>query len=372
MRLGPIEPGSGAEPRLNVEGDVRTLGVTLVACGLVVSTLAAQPQLGGVGADYGVDLRYQVPRTPDGHPDLQGVWGNNGVTPMTRPTQWKGKGVLTEAELQELKSIVAKFASESGDAIFQNQIQLALDAKEKGKFDQTSYDASTGNYNQFWMAERDWDHRTSLVIDPPDGQIPPLNAEAATRRSTNNRRTGNVPDRRPDGPEDLPLSERCVSYGAPRTGAGYNSYLQIVQSPDTVVLQQEMIHDARLISTNRRPHLPASVRQLHGDSVGWWDGDTLVVETTNYEEGFMGSTPDVKLTERYRRVSADYINWSLTVDDPKQWTGPWTMMIRLKKTDDPIYEYACHEGNLSMIGILAGARMDEKKEAAKAAGKRAR
>jgi hypothetical protein len=358
---------------IRVEGDVRTLGALLVALGLVGASLAAQTGTRGIGADYGVDPNYTVPRTPDGHPDLQGVWGNNGVTPMTRPPQWKDKGILTDAELEELKAIVAKFASESGDAIFQNQIQLALDAKEKGKFDQTSYDAATGNYNQFWMAERDWDHRTSLVVDPPTGLIPPLTEAAKTRPRANNRRTGNLPEGRPDGPEDLPLSERCVSYGAPRTGAGYNSYLQIVQSGETVVLQQEMIHDARIVSTSRRPHLPASVRQLHGDPVGWWDGDTLVVETTNYEEGFMGSTPDVKLTERYRRVSQDYINWSLTVDDPNHWTRPWTMMIRLKRTDDPIYEYACHEGNLSMIGILAGARMDEQKEAAaKAGGKRAR
>ncbi len=351
---------------------MKIVWATFLSAGLACATLTAQPNLRGIGADYGVDPAYRVPRTPDGHPDLQGVWGNNGVTPMTRPTQWKDRAVLSDAELEDLKGIVAKFASESGDAIFQNQIQLALDAKEKGKFDQTSYDASTGNYNQFWMSEREWDHRTSLIIDPPDGQMPPLTAEAKSRRPANNRRTGNLPEGRPDGPEDLPLSERCVSYGAPRTGAGYNSYLQIVQAADAVVLQQEMIHDARIVPTNRRPHLPTSVRQLHGDPVGWWDGDTLVVETTNFEEGFMESTPDVKLTERYRRVSADYINWSLTVEDPKQWTRPWTMMIRLKKTDDPIYEYACHEGNLSMIGILAGARMDEKKEAAKAAAKRAR
>jgi hypothetical protein len=168
------------------------------------------------------------------------------------------------------------------------------------------------------------------------------------------------------GPEDLPLTERCLTYGAPRMGAGYNSYVQIVQSGDVVVLQQEMIHDSRIVSTKRRPHLPANVRQLHGDPAGWWEGDTLVVETTNYSDGtmMMGASRDMKVTERYIRVSADYINWLITVDDPAMWTQPWTIMVRLKKSNDPIYEYACHEGNYSMPGILAGARLAEKKATA--------
>ena len=159
-----------------------------------------------------------------------------------------------------------------------------------------------------------------------------------------------------DGPEDRPLSERCISYGAPRTGANYNSYVQIIQSPETTVLLQEMIHDARVVPMTGTPHLPATIRQLHGDPRGRWDGDTLVVETTNYINGFQGSTPDVTLTERYTRVSPDFINWEITVDDPATWTKPYTFMIRLKKTDGQIYEYACHEGNYAMEGILAGAR----------------
>jgi hypothetical protein len=232
-----------------------------------------------------------------------------------------------------------------------------LDAKDKGTFKQMSYDPTTGNYNQFWMAEREWDNRTSLVTDPPDGQFPPLTPEAEARRAAARTR---VRDRGPaDGPEDRPLSERCISYGAPRTGSNYNSYVQIIQSPATVVLLQEMIHDARIVPMTPRPHLPAHIRQLHGDPRGRWDGDTLVVETTNYINGFQGSTPDVKLTERYTRVSPDFINWEITVDDPKTWTRPYTFMIRLKKTDALIYEYACHEGNYAMEGILAGARREE-------------
>jgi hypothetical protein len=302
---------------------------------------------------------YQVPRTADGKPDLQGVWGNNSVTPMTRPTQWKDKTVLTDAEVEELKQLSARYVDEGGDAIFGNFVQMMLNAKDKGTFAQVSYDPTTGNYNQFWMADREWDNRTSLIIDPPDGQLPPLTAEAQARRAAAaSRPRSRGPS---DGPEDRPLSERCISYGAPRTGANYNSYVQIIQSPDTVVLLQEMIHDARVVPMTGRPHLPPQIRQLHGDPRGRWEGDTLVVETTNYINGFQGSTNNVKLTERYTRVGPEFINWQITVDDPATWTRPYTFMIRLKKANALIYEYACHEGNYAMEGILAGARAEEAK-----------
>jgi hypothetical protein len=300
---------------------------------------------------------WQVPRTPDGKPDLQGVWGNNSVTPMTRPRQWKDKTELTDAEVDEIKALAAKSVDQGGDAIFGNFVQQLLDARDRGEYKQVSYDPTTGNYNQFWMADREWDNRTSLIIDPADGQVPALTKEAQERRAAAAARPRT---RGPsDGPEDRPLSERCISYGAPRTGANYNSYVQIIQSPQTVVLYQEMIHDARVVPMTSKPHLPRQVRQLHGDSRGRWDGDTLVVETTNYLNGFQGSTPDVKLTERYTRVSADFINWQITVEDPATWTRPYTFMIRLKKANAQIYEYACHEGNYAMEGILAGARAEE-------------
>jgi hypothetical protein len=346
---------------------VRHLVAVLVAVGLAAVSLGAQSD------------GWKVPRTPDGKPDLSGVWANNHATPMTRPTQWKDKASLTDAEVEELKQIVARYMSQGGDAVFQSIVQMALDAKEKGKWDQKSYDPTTGNYNQFWLVDRDLDNRTSLIIDPPDGQLPTLTPDGEKRRANRRRDPGVVvegsesgPRGRADGPEDRPLSERCLSFGAPRTGAGYNSYVQIVQSPESVVLLQEMIHDARVIDLAKKAHLPASVRLLHGDSRGWWDGDTFVVETTNYVNGFQGSTPDVKLTERYTRVSQDFINWEITIDDAKTWVQPWTMMIRLKRTDEQLYEYACHEGNYSMAGMLAGARRDEAKaaEAAKAAAKK--
>ena len=343
---------------------MRMFGAVIVSVGLTAVSLAGQTSKVAPGALYGVDRSYSVPRTADGHPDLQGVWSNNSVTPMTRPTQWKDKERLTDAELQELQTLIAQNADDGGDAIFQNQVQLALDAKEKGKFEQISYDKTTGNYNQFWMAGRDWDNRTSLIIDPPNGQFPPMTPEGAARRAAArpaNEAENGVQRRIPAGPEDLPLGERCVSFGAPRTGAGYNSYLQIVQSRTAVVVLQEMAHDARIVPLDARPGLPGTVRQWLGDSRGHWDGDTLVIETSNYRDGFMGSTPDVRVTERLRRVSPNVINWVITVHDPKTWTQPWSFMVRLKRTDEQVYEYACHEGNYSLPGILAGARAQEAK-----------
>ena len=327
------------------------IGAALIGGSFVVVTHATQSS----GAASG----WTVPRTLDGKPDLQGVWGNNSVTPMARPRQWKDKASLSDAEVAELKQMAARFVDQGGDAIFGNFVQQILDAKDKGSFAQVSYDPTTGNYNQFWMADREWDNRTSLITDPADGQLPPLTPQAEARRAAARAKAS---ERGPsDGPEDRPLSERCISYGAPRTGANYNSYVQIIQSPDTTVLLQEMIHDARIVPMTAKPHLPASIRQLHGDPRGRWDGDTLVVETTNYLNGFQGSTPNVVVTERYTRVSPDFINWEITVSDPETWTKPYTFMIRLKKTEALIYEYACHEGNYAMEGILAGARAEEAK-----------
>jgi len=288
---------------------------------------------------------------------------------MTRPTQWKDKTALTDAELDDLKKMATQYVDQGGDAIFGNFVQLMLNAKDQGAFKQVSYDPSTGNYNQFWMADREWDTRTSLITDPPDGLFPALTPAAVARRAEAARVRAARGRGPADGPEDRPLSERCISYGAPRTQANYNSYIQIIQSATTTVLLQEMIHDARVVPTTAGPRLPARIRQLHGDSRGRWDGDSLVVETTNYLNGFQGSTPEVKLTERYTRVSADFINWETTVEDPATWVKPYTFMIRLKKAPGLIYEYACHEGNYAMEGILAGARAEEAKAGGVTRGK---
>jgi hypothetical protein len=356
---------------------MKQLFAVLLAIASAALTVTAQSPDAARTASAGT--AYKVPRTPDGKPNLEGVWGNNAVTPMTRPTQWKDKTSLTDAEVQELKGLAARYVDQGGDAIFGDFVQLVLDAKATGKFNQQSYDPTTGNYNQFWMSDREWDHRTSLITDPPNGQFPPLTPEGEKRREaflkaiaagTVGNESG--PAGRADGPEDRPLSERCISYGAPWIFPGYDSYFQITQSPQAVVIEQELIHDARVVPLTGAAHLPKSIRQLHGDSKGHWDGDTLVVETTNYRGGFQAGTqvtssPDVRLTERYTRVSPDYINWELTVDDPSTWTRPWTFMIRLKRTDGQVYEYACHEGNHAMTGMLRGARAKEQAAAKKAA-----
>jgi hypothetical protein len=355
------------------EAEVKHLLAVLVAVGS--ATLAVGAQSSSSAGTSPAAKAWKVPRTPDGKPDLQGVWGNNAVTPMTRPTQWKDKPRLTDAEVQELRGLAARYVDQGKDAIFGDFVQLVLDARSSGKFNQLSYDPTTGNYNQFWMSDREWDNRTSLITDPSDGQFPPLTPDGKARQAAFLQKlqegtqgaqgSENGPAGRADGPEDRPLNERCISYGAPWTAPGYDSYFQIFQSPQAVVIQQELIHDARVVPMNGIPHLRQNVRQLHGDPKGHWEGDTLVVETTNYLNGFqpgfqVGTSPNVRLTERYTRVSQDYINWELTLDDPSTWTRPWTFMIRLKRTDAQLYEYACHEGNIAMTGILAGARAQER------------
>jgi hypothetical protein len=355
---------------------VKYVIAVLVAVGLTTASILAQGganQAPGAKAAAGT---YKVPRTPDGKPDLQGVWSNNSVTPMQRPTQWKDKTSLTDAEVRELQMLLAKYVDEGGDAIFADFVQIALNLKESGKYSQVSYDRSTGNYNQFWMVGRDWDNRTSLITDPADGRMP-ARTEASKSRPVRGRQInfeGSEGGARgpADSYEDRGYGDRCISFGAPRTGTGYNSYLQIAQSPESVIVMQEMIHDARVVPMDGRPHLPKNVRQLHGDPRGRWEGDTLVIETTNFISGYQGSTPNVKLTERFTRASHDFLNWEVTVDDPDTWVQPWTFMIRLKRTDEQIYEYACHEGNHSMVGILAGARADEAKAAAAKAASPAR
>ena len=208
-----------------------------------------------------------------------------------------------------------------GDAIFE---AVLLDVQ---KYKPTTFDVPTGNYNAFWLVERDFDNRTSLITDPPDGRMPPVVPAAAGRTMKA------YPTQSAEGPEARGLSERCITFGVPDVLAGYNSYYQIVQSPGAVVFHSEKIHDARIVLLDGRPHAPAAVSSWLGDSRGHWDGDTLVVETTNLRSSFLIASDALRLTERFTRVGPNTLHYEITVDDPQTWTRPWTLMIPLKRSD---------------------------------------
>ena len=301
--------------------------------------------------------RWAVPRTADGQPDLQGTWANDNVTPLERPPEFAGRSSLTDAELATLKARSARLFGGEGDAAFGDSLFSTLLANPD-KF--VSIDGRTGDYNQFWLPDRVFDNRTSLITDPPDGKIPALTPtaqrkladQAATRQGL------------PAGPEDRALTERCITFGVPRIQAAYMSYYQIVQSRDYVVFRMETIHDARIIPLDGRPHAGGNIRNWLGDSRGRWEGDTLIVDTTNFspKSNFRGAGENLHLVERFTRVSADTLRYEFTVDDSTTWVKPWSVMIPLKQSRAPMYEYACHEGNLGLAGILAGSRAEEKAE----------
>jgi hypothetical protein len=331
------------------------LFVVAIGALMVWSVVArAQTRASGDGAAHGT---WRAERTPDGHPDFQGVWANNTVTPLQRPKQWENKTTLTDAEIAELQKVASRIDENDGDAQFgDGLINAILNGNEKP----ISYDPGTGNYNQFWIVERDWhDRRTSLIIDPPDGRLPPTTPEGQKRRAAEieYRKAHAFED-----PEVFPLGERCVNFGIPRLQAAYNSYLQIVQAPGYVMIMNEMAHDARVIPLDGRPHLDSRLRVWNGDSRGRWEGDTLVVETTNFspKSDFMGSHDGLHLTERFTRVSADVLNYEFTVNDPTMWTRPWTAMIPLRHKDEMVFEYACHEGNEAIPDMLRGHRYEER------------
>ena len=302
---------------------------------------------------------WTVPRTPDGHPDLQGVWANNSAIPFERPEAWEGKDRLTDEELAELRVAAANATDAGQDALFGDQLVLAAIERKKA----TSYDPTTGNYNGFWIADRTFSDRTSLVVDPPNGRLPALTAEAEALAEDRRAHTQAHPA---DTYSDRPLPERCISFGAPNLQAAYNSYSHIVQSVDHVVIVQEMIHDARVIPLDDRAWPSSSISQLHGVSRGRWEGDTLVVETTHYRgmSGYRATSDALRVTERFARVGPETLDYEITFDDPKTWSAPWTIVVPLEYSLDPIFEYACHEGNIGMEGMMAGARALEKEKAA--------
>jgi hypothetical protein len=309
-----------------------------------------------------VKQTWVTPRTDDGHPELQGLWVNNIATPLERPKELAGREFLTDQELTAFKRKASELFDGQGDAAFGDTVFLTVLANVLGtKSGFKSAGGTTGDYSSVWTVKRDWDNRTSLITSPPDGRLPAMTPEGKARQEANAAAVA----RPAEGPEDRLLQERCITYGSPSLVAGYQSGYQIVQTPTAVVVATEMIHDSRLIPLDGRPHLPSTVHQWLGDSRGHWEGDTLVVDTTNYKpRSFRGiSSEKLHVVERISRSGPDSLKYEITIDDPGTWTKPWSLMIPLRRSPDPLYEYACHEGNIGLAGILGGARADEQRAA---------
>ena len=297
----------------------RSMSAGLVTVVLLMPSWSAAQATGDSG----------VPRTPWGAPDLQGVWDNRTITPLERPRQFAGQETLTadEATAYEARTAVQRVD------------------------DRYYWDRGTTT-----VADR----RTALISDPADGRVPPLTPEGQRRFETGRAQgVGAAGERNP--------SERCITRTVPRLPGLYNNNYQIFQTPGLVVIFMEMIHDARIIPLGARPPLPDGIRQWNGDSRGRWDGDTLVIETTHFtgKTNFRGSADNLHLVERLTRVDADTIDYEFTVTDATTWTRPWTARIPLNRNDGPLYEYACHEGNDGLAGILEVNRNLEKAEAAR-------
>jgi hypothetical protein len=294
------------------------------------------------------------PRTDDGHPDFQGLWTNATLTPMDRPKEFEGKATATDAEARAYE-------------------QKDLSSNDIDRDDAPILKAINGSnavagYNNLFidrgseLARVDGVKRTSLIVDPPDGKVPPMTPEAMKRMMAMMKNYENY-----DNVKSRPVSERCIvgfgsTSGPPMIPALYNSNYQIVQTHDTVMILVEMVHDVRVIRLNGT-HKPASIRQWLGDSIGRWEGDTLVVDTTNFTDqtAFRGSTENLHVVERFKRVDKNTLLYRATIEDPSTFTKSWTMEYPFLASTSPIYEYACHEGNYAMPDILGGARKADAK-----------
>ena len=313
----------------------RTL--VLMCLSMVMLPLAVQAQTGSSA----------VPRTADGRPDLQGIWDYRTMTPLERPADLEDKSVFTDEEAAEF-------------------LREALNNRNADRRDGAERTAGFGAdveraYNDFW-----WDYgrtltddkRTSLIIDPPDGRVP-YTPEAREDEASRFARFFAVVAA---GPEDRGLWERCLTRDLPRLSGAYNNNFQLFQTEGYVAILNEMIHEVRMIPLDGRPHVSDTIRQWQGTSTGRWDGDTLVVETINFTDhtNFRGAKENLNLIERFTRIDADTLLYEFTVEDPTTWTRPWSAAVPMVRNDGRMYEYACHEGNYGMVGILAGARADEK------------
>jgi hypothetical protein len=301
----------------------------------------------------GQTKKWTPPRMADGHPDLQGFWTNNTYTTLERPRN-VSKEFYTREEALELEKKATDEETEQ---------------TVPGTVADVHYD-----FTQFSLDRNQSAHalnlRTSIIVDPADGKLPPLTAEGqkrAAERAELAKRVG-----RWDSAQSNDLDDRCIIFqgaGPPMLPQGYNSNYQIVQTPGYVMILFEMAHDTRIIPLDVRPHVSRNIRQWTGDSRGHWDGDTLVIETTNFngKNPLRGSSENLRVVERFTRVDADTIQYKFTVEDESTWTRPWTAELPLRKTIGPLFEHACHEGNYGLYNTLVGARLEEKKAAEEAA-----
>lgn len=287
---------------------------------------------------------YQPALTPWGHPDLQGVWDRRTITPLQRPERFANKAYLNADEIAAYER--ASAARDDGRPL------------DYGRSGISVHDPDDLDYGDSVLPTG----QTSLVVDPPDGLIPPL-TEAARARAAE--RAAYRASRGPaDSWTDRSLTERCLTWGVPQgmLPQAYNNNIQILQTPNEVLILNEMIHDIRIVPLDNKPHLPAMVRQWHGDPRGHWRGNTLVVESTNFsaKSSFRGSSENLYLEERFTRIGDGQLLYEFTVEDPSTWERPWSVSFPMAKSDQPIYEFACHEGNHGLYNILSVARNLEK------------
>ena len=340
----------------------RRLGVALATLATAIAVVALVPVPAVGQAPTAAGDTWIPPRTAWGEPDLQGIWDFRTITPLERPDEHEGKRFLTEEE-------AAEFEQEAAET----------------NVDRPPPEGEVGSYNQFWFdrgSTVNEDKRTSLIVDPPDGKIPPLRPEVE-KQDTESLEAPSGMGKRPirfpvggvgsDGPEDRGWSERCIlgfNIGPPMRPSAYNNNVQLFQAPGYVVILNEMVHDARIVPLDGRAHLPEHIRQWRGDSRGHWEGDTLVVDTTNFTDktasfnptlgSAVGSGETLHLIERFTRVDAATLLYEFTVDDPTTFTRSFTAAVPMTRTEEPMYEYACHEGNHGMFNLLSGARAVEK------------
>ena len=330
------------------------LTTALTVAALAPQSAAGQDRAGGTETPSAAAAGpWTVPRTPDGQPDLQGVWLNTSATPFERPQTLAGRQFLTDEEVAELSRRADRiFKENDADLAIGDSLYLTVLA------DVDAFRRQGANRSSNFMVEREFDNRTAQIVDPPDGKLPALTPTAVERWAALTAR-----DVDPAGPEDLNSRARCLTPGMPRIGPGPRGdplygYYQVFQSPGYFVLMMETNHDARIVRLDGSPHLAPRIRQWHGDSRGRWDGDTLVIDTANFssKSNFLGAAENLHIVERLTRVASDAIRYEVTVTDPTTWASPWTAAVRLKRQEANIYEFACHEGNGDiMLSILATA-----------------